>query len=192
MHKGGLSGKAGAIWDRTVARERLDRGRGGAGRARRMRGGKPELDAGGSLLSLLARHFRDTGDSGNGLSHRRLSDLLGAPSPPPIRFFLKTAFLSSLDPIHPAHRASSPPPAETASRCTLHSHLSRLRPRPAVMSSLANWNDLPVEMKLTIVDQLELDDVKSFSRINQESYTLSVPALFRVSLLSLALSPSPA
>lgn len=60
------------------------------------------------------------------------------------------------------------------------------------MSSLANWNDLPVEMKLTIVDQLELDDVKSFSRINQESYTLSVPALFRVSLLSLALSPSPA
>ena len=48
------------------------------------------------------------------------------------------------------------------------------------MSSFATWNDLPVEMKLTIVHQLDLDDVRSFSKINHDSYMLSVPSLFRV------------
>ncbi|KAI0361254.1 hypothetical protein OH77DRAFT_1516248 [Trametes cingulata] len=41
------------------------------------------------------------------------------------------------------------------------------------------WSSLPAEMKLAIVDLLDLEDVRTFARVNRESYNLSVPALFR-------------
>lgn len=44
----------------------------------------------------------------------------------------------------------------------------------------ACWTALPAEMKLSIVDQLDLQDVKTFSNVSHECYQLSVPALFRV------------
>ncbi|KAI0331937.1 hypothetical protein GY45DRAFT_1352993 [Cubamyces sp. BRFM 1775] len=49
---------------------------------------------------------------------------------------------------------------------------SHSRPQPS-------WATLPVELKLSIVDQLDLSDVQSFSTVNRESYNLSVPSLFR-------------
>ncbi|KAI0639738.1 hypothetical protein C8Q77DRAFT_1069659 [Trametes polyzona] len=42
-----------------------------------------------------------------------------------------------------------------------------------------SWSSLPVEMKLSIVDQLDLDDVRTFAKVNRESYNLSIPSLFR-------------
>ncbi|OBZ80031.1 hypothetical protein A0H81_00899 [Grifola frondosa] len=47
------------------------------------------------------------------------------------------------------------------------------------LNSARPWNTLPVEMKLSIVDLLNLADVKSFATVNREAYTLSVPTLFR-------------
>ncbi|KAH9847382.1 hypothetical protein C2E23DRAFT_765419 [Lenzites betulinus] len=41
-----------------------------------------------------------------------------------------------------------------------------------------SWSSLPVEMKLNIVDHLDLADVRTFAKVNRESYCLSVPALF--------------
>lgn len=46
----------------------------------------------------------------------------------------------------------------------------------------ASWSCLPVEMKLSIVDQLDLDDVRTFAKVDREAYNLSIPALFRVRL----------
>ncbi|TBU46113.1 hypothetical protein BD309DRAFT_1008233 [Dichomitus squalens] len=43
----------------------------------------------------------------------------------------------------------------------------------------ACWTVLPAEMKLSIVDQLDLHDVHAFSKVSHECYQLSVPALFR-------------
>ncbi|CDO76617.1 hypothetical protein BN946_scf184868.g31 [Trametes cinnabarina] len=42
-----------------------------------------------------------------------------------------------------------------------------------------SWCSLPIEMKLAIVDTLELVDVRTFARVNSESYNLSIPSLFR-------------
>ncbi|KAI8980679.1 hypothetical protein BD414DRAFT_103545 [Trametes punicea] len=42
-----------------------------------------------------------------------------------------------------------------------------------------SWSSLPIEMKLSIVDLLELNDVRSLARVNRESYDLSIPSLFR-------------
>lgn len=46
----------------------------------------------------------------------------------------------------------------------------------------ASWSCLPAEMKLSIVDQLDLDDVRTFAKVDREAYNLSIPALFRVRL----------
>ncbi|KAL4241725.1 hypothetical protein ABKN59_000892 [Abortiporus biennis] len=45
--------------------------------------------------------------------------------------------------------------------------------------SSSQWHALPAEMKLSVVDFLDLDDVNSFAKVNRESYSLSVPALWR-------------
>ncbi|KAL1951668.1 hypothetical protein VTO73DRAFT_817 [Trametes versicolor] len=50
----------------------------------------------------------------------------------------------------------------------------------------ASWSCLPVEMKLSIVDQLDLDDVRTFAKVDREAYNLSIPALFRSVNLSSA------
>lgn len=51
------------------------------------------------------------------------------------------------------------------------------------MSSATNspWSSLPTEMKLAVVDILDIDDVKVLSKVDQGSYALCVPAIFRVS-----------
>lgn len=41
------------------------------------------------------------------------------------------------------------------------------------------WNGLPAEMKLSIVHQLDLDDVRVLAKVSHECYQLSVPSLFR-------------
>lgn len=51
-------------------------------------------------------------------------------------------------------------------------------------TTIPSWHSLPVEMKLAIVDNLDLDDARAFAKVNQESYMLSIPALFRVRLLA--------
>ncbi|KAI1793888.1 hypothetical protein LXA43DRAFT_180807 [Ganoderma leucocontextum] len=43
----------------------------------------------------------------------------------------------------------------------------------------ASWIGLPAEMKLAIVDQLDLADVGAFAKVSHECYQLSVPSLFR-------------
>jgi len=47
------------------------------------------------------------------------------------------------------------------------------------ITSLQPWNVLPIEMKLSVVDLLDLNDVRSFSKVNREAYSLSVPAMWR-------------
>ncbi|KAI0778515.1 hypothetical protein BD413DRAFT_609116 [Trametes elegans] len=41
------------------------------------------------------------------------------------------------------------------------------------------WSTLPVEMKLAIIDQLDLDDVRTFATANREAYRFAIPSLFR-------------
>ncbi|KAK7694871.1 hypothetical protein QCA50_002059 [Cerrena zonata] len=43
----------------------------------------------------------------------------------------------------------------------------------------ATWLSLPAEMKLSVIEQLELDDVKTFATLNHQSYALSIPSLWR-------------
>lgn len=42
------------------------------------------------------------------------------------------------------------------------------------------WHTLPNEMKLAIIDTLEVDDVKSFAKVDQRTYQACVPAQFKV------------
>lgn len=49
--------------------------------------------------------------------------------------------------------------------------------------STAAWSSLPVEIKLSVVDLLTLDDIKSFSAVDSETYSLCEPSMFRVSPL---------
>lgn len=42
------------------------------------------------------------------------------------------------------------------------------------------WNCLPTEMRVAIVDLLEFDDVKAFSKVNLDAYYLSIPVIFKV------------
>lgn len=44
-----------------------------------------------------------------------------------------------------------------------------------------SWNILPTEMKLAVIENLELDDVKAFSQVDQSSYAACVPSIFKVS-----------
>lgn len=46
------------------------------------------------------------------------------------------------------------------------------------------WNCLPTEMKLTVVNLLEYEDVKSMSKVNRDAYYLSLPAIFKVSFFT--------
>ncbi|KAH9922994.1 hypothetical protein B0H21DRAFT_841007 [Amylocystis lapponica] len=41
------------------------------------------------------------------------------------------------------------------------------------------WSSFPAEMKLSVVDHLHLDDVKSLSTVDHETYPLCVPSIFR-------------
>ncbi|KAI0673471.1 hypothetical protein C8Q78DRAFT_1076478 [Trametes maxima] len=43
----------------------------------------------------------------------------------------------------------------------------------------SSWSSLPAEMKLSVVEQLDLDDIRNFANVNRESYMLSIPSLFR-------------
>ena len=47
-------------------------------------------------------------------------------------------------------------------------------------TSSSSWHTLPNEMKLAIVDTLDVDDVASFSKVDQRTYQACVPAQFRV------------
>ncbi|KAJ3514864.1 hypothetical protein NLJ89_g2125 [Agrocybe chaxingu] len=43
----------------------------------------------------------------------------------------------------------------------------------------ASWHDLPNEMKLAVIDALDAEDVKAFSKVDQQTYQACVPAQFR-------------
>ena len=53
------------------------------------------------------------------------------------------------------------------------------------MSSTTTWNTLPAELKLSVVDLLDLHDVKSLSLVNREAHSITVPSIFRVRALVL-------
>ena len=63
--------------------------------------------------------------------------------------------------------------AFSSSASSLPAMFTDSRPAPS-------WTSLPAEMKLAIVDQLDLDDVRALAKVNHESYQLSIPSLFRV------------
>jgi hypothetical protein len=44
-----------------------------------------------------------------------------------------------------------------------------------------SWATLPAEMKLTVAEKLDIDDVRSLSKADQASYTACLPSLFNVS-----------
>lgn len=46
--------------------------------------------------------------------------------------------------------------------------------------STTTWNTLPAEMKLSVVDLLDLHDVKSVSLVNWEAHSITIPSIFRV------------
>ncbi|KAJ7599277.1 hypothetical protein C8J56DRAFT_916300 [Mycena floridula] len=43
----------------------------------------------------------------------------------------------------------------------------------------ASWKSLPTEMKLSIVDNLDLDDVKGLAKVDQSTYRACLPAIFK-------------
>ncbi|KAJ6499671.1 hypothetical protein C8R47DRAFT_295207 [Mycena vitilis] len=43
----------------------------------------------------------------------------------------------------------------------------------------ATWHTLPTEMKLAVVDNLDVVDARAFSAVDQQTYAACVPALFR-------------
>ena len=47
-------------------------------------------------------------------------------------------------------------------------------------ASSSSWHTLPNEMKLAIIDTLDVDDVKSFAKVDQRTYQACVPAQFKV------------
>ncbi|TFK20388.1 hypothetical protein FA15DRAFT_696963 [Coprinopsis marcescibilis] len=48
------------------------------------------------------------------------------------------------------------------------------------MASSSIWHSLPTEIKLTIVDSLPGQDLESFSKVDQRTYQVCVPAKFRI------------
>ncbi|KAF7323761.1 hypothetical protein MKEN_00597100 [Mycena kentingensis (nom. inval.)] len=46
-------------------------------------------------------------------------------------------------------------------------------------NNMASWNSLPVELCLQIVDNLDLDNTRAFSTVDQRTHTVCVPLLFR-------------
>jgi hypothetical protein len=44
------------------------------------------------------------------------------------------------------------------------------------------WHTLPTEMKLAVVDNLDVVDARAFSAVDQSTYAACVPVLFRVCL----------
>ncbi|KIP09898.1 hypothetical protein PHLGIDRAFT_125894 [Phlebiopsis gigantea 11061_1 CR5-6] len=48
------------------------------------------------------------------------------------------------------------------------------------LSNLSVWDDLPAEMKYTVVEHLDGSDIPQFSKLNREAYSLSIPSLYRV------------
>jgi hypothetical protein len=46
--------------------------------------------------------------------------------------------------------------------------------------ALSAWHSLPVELQLAVVDALALDDVKTFFLVDQRTYILCIPTIFKV------------
>lgn len=59
----------------------------------------------------------------------------------------------------------------------------------AFPSTTTTWHSLPNEMKLAIIDVLELEDIKSLSKVDQRTYQACVPAQFKVRVSS-SVAPS--
>lgn len=45
------------------------------------------------------------------------------------------------------------------------------------------WNTFPTEMKLAVVEALDVEDIKAFSQVDQQTYQLCVPSTFKVSMI---------
>lgn len=43
------------------------------------------------------------------------------------------------------------------------------------------WHALPTEMKFSVVEHLQHEDIRAFAKVNKEAYSLAIPALWRVS-----------
>lgn len=52
--------------------------------------------------------------------------------------------------------------------------------------SSSSWHSLPNEMKLAIIDTLDVDDVKSLAKVDLRTYQACVPAQFKVTSTSLS------
>lgn len=49
-----------------------------------------------------------------------------------------------------------------------------------ISATTSQWHALPTEMKLAVVDNLDLNDVKVLSNVDQRTYQICVPATFKV------------
>lgn len=47
---------------------------------------------------------------------------------------------------------------------------------------LSSWDKLPAEMKYAVADHLNTHEIHKFSRLSRETYALSIPSLYKVSL----------
>lgn len=114
-------------------------------------------------LKLLPS-LRDFGGSSGIRTH--FAELVGPASLPP--YIISPPTLLSIP--HPACPTSSSVPS--SNHLPTHRHTT--------MSSTTTWNVLPVEMKLSVVDLLDLHDVKSLSLVNWGARSITVPSIFRV------------
>lgn len=49
------------------------------------------------------------------------------------------------------------------------------------MSTYSTWHTLPNEIKLAIVDNLDLSTARVFSKVDFQTYKVCVPSIFKVS-----------
>lgn len=64
-----------------------------------------------------------------------------------------------------------------------HTDLSTKRLTNYIMhfaSTSSMWDDLPAEMKYTVVEHLDDQDIPKFSKLNRETYGMAVPSLYKV------------
>lgn len=48
------------------------------------------------------------------------------------------------------------------------------------VSAIPQWDSLPTEMKFSVVAHLDPNDVRTFSKVNKEAYTIALPTMWKV------------
>lgn len=90
--------------------------------------------------------------------------------------------------IKPTMSATQVGSKSSGSRClpaACHPHLysCKLMSMPCTItmpSQSSSWNALPKEMMMSVIDYLDIIHVQSLSRVDQQTYHVCVPTLFRV------------